>query len=68
MCSREGPKERAAFQIETPPRMLPIVSVGVHNALQTPPERFMPQSGEVETVEVHHLGPRRYKVAYELLP
>ena len=39
----------------------------VQNTLQKPSKTFMLRSGEVETVKVHDLVPRRYKVVQELL-
>src|SRR5258706_3326838 len=32
-----------------------------------PSTTFLQRSGEIETVRVHHLGPRRHEVLYELL-
>src|SRR5215510_9905551 len=42
-------------------------SISAEAALQKPLKSLPPRSGEVEAVEVHHLGPRRHEVLHKLL-
>src|SRR5262249_60514995 len=58
-CRRLSPPSRAYAGLAQPR--------SAEAALEKPLQPCPPRSGEVEAVQVHHLGPRRHEVLHELL-
>src|SRR5215475_15039274 len=58
-CRRLSPPSRAYAGLAQPR--------SAEAALEKPLQSCPPRSGEVEAVEIHHLGPRRHEALHELL-